>query len=406
MPLTDAKIRALKPADTLYRVSDSNGLSIEVTPKGDRYWRFRYRFNGKAQMMGLGRYPSVSLKKARSKRDHYRELLDEGLNPSLERQTRQQELAQLEQSSFGSIATEFLRKRETEGAAPATLKKLRTLLRLLLPDLAPLPIQEITAPQLLQVLRATESRGKHVVATEARALAGRIFRYAIATGRCEQDPSYMLREALVTPRVKGYAAIREPEAFGALLARIETYEGDTLIKNGLLLLAHTFVRPGQLRLAQWEDFDLEAALWRAPADRTKMSRFHIKPLSSQVVCLIKEMHRNKADDTLVMGSRVKPGHPISDMTFNKALRSLGVMGDVHVAHGFRKSASTMLNEQEYNYDWIERQLDHVSQNRIRGIYNAAQYLQGRTRMMQEWSDYLDRLKDDGTRANHLVPAAE
>ena len=164
MPLTDAKIRALKPADTLYRVSDSNGLSIEVTPKGDRYWRFRYRFNGKAQMMGLGRYPSVSLKKARSKRDHYRELLDEGLNPSLERQTRQQELAQLEQSSFGSIATEFLRKRETEGAAPATLKKLRALLRLLLPDLAPLPIQEITAPQLLQVLRATESRGKHVVA--------------------------------------------------------------------------------------------------------------------------------------------------------------------------------------------------------------------------------------------------
>ena len=157
-------------------------------------------------------------------------------------------------------------KRETEGAAPATFKKLRTLLRLLLLNLAPKPIQDTTALQLLQVLRATDSRGKHVVASEAHALAGRIFRYAIATGRCEQDPSYMLREALVTPRVKGYAAIREPEAFGALLARIETYEGDILIKDGLLMLAHTFVRPGQLRPAQWDAFDLDlgARLWRSP----------------------------------------------------------------------------------------------------------------------------------------------
>lgn len=394
MPLTDTRIRALKPAEAVYRVADTNGLSLEVTPRGARHWRYRYRFHGKGQMIALGQYPIIGLKQARAERDRCRELLEQGLNPSAERQREKAELQEAAGSTFAAIAEEFLEKREAEGAKPATLKKLRSLLGVLLPKLGDIPIAEITSPMVLKALQHQQAKKKtYVAVNEARSLAGRLFRYAKATGRCTDDPSQGLGEALISPKVKGYAFIRDPEPFGALLTRIGRYEGDILVRNGLLMLAHTFVRPGQMRLAHWSDIDLDSAVWRAPQERAK-TRFHITPLSRQAVALLREMHEHRADDTLVMGSRVKDGTPISDMTFNKALRSMGVPGEVHVAHGFRKSASTLLNEQGYNFDWIERQLDHVSRDRVRGIYNAAEYMTGRTRMMQEWSDYLDRLSAD------------
>lgn len=391
MKLTDRSLQTLRPQDRPYKRADGRGLSILVTPQGNKLWRFRYRYLGKERMLSLGTYPDVPLASARAERDRLRILLASGEDPSAIRRTQKLGARQAVNDTFGILAGEYLEKREAEGIAPRTLKKLRTLTGALLPDLGDVPIRDITPQALLAALKKHEARGKRTLAHEARALAGRIFRYAAAQGRVERDISQDIGDALLTPVVKGYAAITNPHELGKLLRAVEGYSGDPVTRNCLLLLARLFVRPSELREARWEEFDLDAGVWRIPASRTKLRREHIVPLPPQAIALLQELQQIGPSQEFVAGSRVKSGQPVSDMTFNKALRSLAYDRHTHVAHGFRSSASTMLNEQGYNRDWIERQLAHVERNKVRGAYNAAEYMGGRTQMMREWNDYLDGL---------------
>lgn len=381
----------------MFRVSDGQGLYLQVealSKKGGKTkerkkWRFRYRYGGKEKMIGLGTYPATGLGDARKLRVEAQACLERGIDPSAQRKAAKLEQAIAGKNSFGAVAEEYVQKRISENIAERTIKKQRTILTVLLPRLADRPIRDITPPELLEVLRATEARGKRTLANEARALAGRIFRYAIATQRAERDIAADLRGALLAPSVRGHQAITNPSELGKLLATIEAYGGDPLVRDGLLLLAHTFVRPGELREGHWSEVDWENALWRVPADRTKLRRDHLVPLSRQSLALLGNMWRARACDHRIMGSRIRKDQPVSDMAFNAALRRMGIPGDKHVAHGFRKTASTILNEQGYNRDWIERQLAHVEGNGVRRAYNAAEYLPDRTRMMQDWSDYLE-----------------
>jgi len=391
MPLTDLAIRNLRPDDRAYKRADGKGLTLLVKPDGAKLWRFRYRFGGKENMLGLGSYPEVSLSEARDRRDYFRRLLRDGVDPSAQKKAEKRRQIASRASSFGAYAEMYVEKRIAEGAAPATIKKQRTLLTVLLPDLKHRPIREIEPPELLDVLRKAERRGKRVLATEARSLAGRIFSYAIATGAATRNPALDLQGALLAPRKGTHAGVTEPARLGQLLRDIEGYGGDPVVRCALLLLAHTFVRPGELRLARWSEIDLENAMWRIPTARMKMRREHLVPLSPKAVALFSEMRETGPSAELVCGSRIRRTQPVSDMTFNKALRSLGYESDTHVAHGFRTTASTLLNEQGYPSDWIERQLAHVERNKVRGAYNAAEYLEGRTRMMKEWSEFLELL---------------
>lgn len=375
----------------MFRVSDGQGLYLQVETTGKKKWRFRYRFGGKEKMIGLGSYPETSLAEARVKRLEMASCLDRGENPSEMRRAAKREAELAGANTFGVVAAEYLDKRIGEGIATRTIKKQKTLLAALLPDLSDRPIAEITPPELLEVLKRTERRGKHTLANEARAIAGRIFRYAIASHRADRDVAADIRDALQTPKRGGHNAITEPKALGKFLKTLEGYKGDPLVKNGLLLLAHTFVRPGELREALWQEVDFEQSLWRIPAERTKLRRDHLVPLSRQSSALLKQMWQDRGSDTLVMASRIRKNKPVSDMAFNSALRRMGITGDIHVAHGFRKTASTILNEQGYKSDWVERQLAHVEGNNVRRAYNAAEYLPDRTRMMQDWSDFLEKL---------------
>lgn len=388
MPLTDVKIRNLSPREKLYRVADGRGLSLEVTPNGQKLWRYRYRFNDKAKMISLGAYPEVTLAKARDGVTVLRNMLTEGLNPAIERERRRREQMNVQANTFGQLAEELLQKKEAEGRAPRTLKKNRTLLAVLLPDLKDYPITQVDAQMLLATLTTAEKRGVRTMAHEARGLAGEIFRYAISTGRAKENPSASLKGSLFAPQGQGFSAITDLTGLRTLLRKIEAYEGDVLVRCGLLVLAHTFVRPGELREAKWVEIDLADAMWTIPAHRTKMKRDHLVPLTPQVIALFKEMSDNRASDEWVVGSRIKEGRPMSDMTFNKALKSMGYGGGVHHAHGFRKSASTILNEKNWNGDWVERQLAHVPGDQIRGTYNKAQYIDGRREMLTAWSEML------------------
>lgn len=389
MPLTDTKLRNLKASDKLYRVADGRGLVIEVATSGTKLWRHRYRFNGKAQMLGLGKYPEVSLAKAREIIANQKRQLSAGIDPKIARLDARAKQINAQHNTFEYLAVEFLAKRERDGLKPHTLKKKRTLLAAILPTIGTYPIAQIDAPLLLQALKVAEKRGAHTVANEARALASEIFRFAISTGRATGDPSPSLKGALIAPTVRGQAAITSLPKLLTLLEKIKNYEGEVAVRNRLLVLAHTFVRPDELRLAKWTEIDFDQKLWSIPGHRMKMGLDHLVPLTPTVIQLFEEIYEVRVSDEHVMGSTQAKSGVISDMTFNKALRSLGYNGDVHVAHGFRKSASTILNEEGWNSEWIERQLSHVPRNRVAGIYNKAQYLAGRTKMMEAWSQMLD-----------------
>lgn len=393
MKLTDRTIKALKPSERPYKRSDGGGLTLVVKPNGQKLWWFRYRFNGKPSTLGFGPYPYISLARAREQREKCRELLFSGQNPSAVRRLEKQKARRDTEDTFANLAEEFVKKREAEGAAWRTVKKHHTLLRPLLKELGQRPIREITPQDLLDALRVLERSDRVVMAQEARALTGRIYRFAIAQGRADTDIAAAIKDALRTPVVKQRAGITDPDKLGQLLVDIEGYQGAGVTRNCLLLLARLFVRPGELREARWSEIDLSAALWRIPAERTKLRRDHLVPLPPQAIVLFEELHAMRANDELVAGSSIKPGRPISDMTFNKALRSLGYDNYTMVAHGFRTTASTLLNEQGYNSDWIERQLAHVERNKVRGAYNTAEYLEGRRRMVTEWNTYLDTLTE-------------
>lgn len=394
MPLTDTAIRNAKSdGKSRRKLSDGGGLQLWIMPTGSKLWNLAYRVNGKQKRIAIGPYPTVTLKMAREKREEAKRKIIDGVDPSEER--RQKKIAAVidQSNTFAAIADEVLGKKRREGRAPATLKKLEWLADFIRPSLGARPIAEITAPEALAFLRTVEARGKLETATRLRGFMGEIFRYAIATGRATIDPTTALRGALAAPRATPRAAILEPKPFGALLRAIDGYDGLPEVRIALQLLALTFTRPGELRLARWPEFDFERAIWTIPETRMKMRREHRVPLAPQTLALLQSLKQFTGNYPYILPGAFDPNRPLSENTLNKALRKLGYRHEAMTAHGFRSSASTMLNESSlWNRDAIEAQLAHLDPNTVRRAYARAEYWEERVRMMAWWGERLDAMR--------------
>lgn len=385
-PLTDARIRSLKPREKPYKVFDTRGLYLLVYSDGRRGWRFRYRYGGREKLLSMGSYPDTSLKLAREKRDEARSVLATKTDPSVKRQA--QKRAQV--NTFEAVAREWLKlSNNSEGTIVRAKRRLEMFV---FPYLGKTPIAEITAQELLQLLRRIESQGKHETAHRVRSLCSRVFRYAIIEGRAERDVSADLRGALTTVKVKHLPAITDPKRVGGLLRALDGYEGQPAVMQALRLAPLVFVRPGELRAAEWSEIDLDAAEWRIPAERMKMNETHIVPLSTQAVTILEELSLITGHGRFLFPSLRTSERPISENTLNAALRRLGYSKEEMTAHGFRTIASTQLNEMGWFPDVIELQLAHAERNKVRAAYNRAERLAERREMMQAWADYLDRLR--------------
>jgi integrase len=394
--LTDAKLRALKPKSALYRVTDSDGLAVEVPISGALRWRYRYRFDGRAKMLSLGVYPVVSLAQARLRRDAAKVQLAQGMDPSEHRQTaKQAKVEALTKAMTFREAAELWMERQH--IAEVTARKNRWLFEgFLFPEIGSLAVSEIDPRVLLDALRKIEQSGRLDTASRAKIKAGQVFRFAVLEGWAANDPTSSLRGALKAPKVKHHAAIVEPKKVGELLRAIEGFTGQFVTECALKLAPLVFVRPGELRQAQWSEFDLDEAIWRIPAPRMKMKAAHLVPLSSQAVAILRELHAMTGHGSYVFPGLRSASRPMSENTLNAALRRLGYGKDEMTGHGFRSLAATRLNEMGWNADAIERQLAHAESNKVREAYtHAAQYLDERKRMMQAWADYLDGLKAGG-----------
>jgi integrase len=398
--LTDARVRNAKPNVRPIKLSDAGGLHLLIQPHGSKLWRMAYRFDGKQKALALGVYPIVTLQEAREQRDAAKRLLAKGTDPSARRRLEKQTAAA---NTFKAVAEEVLGKLEKEGRAPQTLEKLRWLLNFAYPSIGERRVAEIAAPELLSVLRKVEARGRYETARRLRSTCGMVFRYAIATGRAERDPSTDLRGALTAPKVSHRSAIVDPTGIGALLRAIEGFDGQPTTRAALRLAPLVFVRPGELRHAEWVEIDLQAAEWRIPVAKMKMRRPHRVPLSRQALAIICELQRISGNGRWLFPSVRSLARPISENTLNAALRRLGYGPEQMTTHGFRAMASTRLNEiGRWNPDAIERQLAHQEPDDVRRAYiHAAEYWPERVKMMQAWADYLDKLREGGK----VVPLA-
>lgn len=393
MPLSDAEIRAIKPTDSDQKHFDGGGLYLLVKPNGSKLWKLKFRVGKAEKKLSFGRYPVVSLKDARLKRDEAKRQMADGADPAERRRLEKLSAEANRANTFGAVAEEFLSKREKEGLAETTTDKARWLLSHLTPSLGKRPIAEIDAPELLNVLKKIEQSGKRETARRLRSLAGRIFRYGVATGRCSTDPSWLLRGALLAPIVKHHAAIIDPKELGRLLRAIDGYSGQPATIMCLRLTPHVFQRPGEVRQMRWDEIDFEKTEWSIPLERMKKRRPHSVPLSRQSLSILREMRTVSGSQEFVFPAMGKRGRPLSDGSLNAALRRLGYDGDEMTSHGFRSTATSLLNESgKWNPDAIERSLSRVDSNQVRAIYNRTQYWDERVEMAQWWSDYLDELK--------------
>ncbi len=393
MALTDLKIKSAKHGAKPIKLFDDRGLFLLLQPSGGKLWRLKYRILGKEKKLSLGVYPDVSLKEARKRRDDARTLLANGVDPSNAKKEREQSEKRDAANTFAAIADEFIEKTSREGRAAVTIKKTQWLLSLMKVDIGSRPIKEITPAELLTCLQKVESKGNLETARRMRSFAGRVFRYAVATSRADSDPSALLRGALVAPTVKHHSAILEPKAVGELLRAIDGYSGQPLTCLALKLTPHLFVRPGELRRAEWQEFDLEKAIWTIPAEKMKMRDPHVVPLSKQSLELLDIVKSISAGQQYIFSSLYPGNRPMSENTINAALRRMGYSGKEMTAHGFRSMASTLLNESsKWNPDAIEKALAHKDGNSIRAAYHRGTHWNERVEMAQWWSDYLDGLR--------------
>jgi integrase len=404
--LNDTRIRSAKARERDYKLTDFDGLYLLVRKNGSKLWRFAYRFDRKQKQIALGAYPEVTLADARDRREAARKVLANGKDPSLER--RLEKIARAAGgNTFREVAEEFLDKQQREGRAEATLGKNRWLLEPAYATFGDRPIGEVTAPELLHSLRKFELRERYESARRLRAVAGMVFRYAIATGRATRDISVDLRGALTTPKENHRAAITEPSEVGALLRAIEGYSGQPTTRLALQLSALLFVRPGELRLARWKEIDFDRAIWVVPAATMKMNRPHRVPLARQAIVILRELHRITGQGEYVFPAVDSVRRCMSNNTLNAALRRLGYSKEEVSVSGFRTTASTLLNEMgRWNRDAIERQLAHLEENDVRRAYmHAAEFWSERVEMMQVWADYLDQLRYGASGDRQIRPFA-
>lgn len=395
--LTDREIQNAKPRDKLYRLRDGDGLYLEVAPTGGKLWRMRYRIAGKEKMLALGKYPDVRGPDARKRAGTARQAVQEGRDPSAEKKAAKERDRISADNSFEAVARAWIAK-----VAPTLAENTRGKHRAFLegdvfPWIGARPIAELAAPDLLGVLRRIESRGAMDIAKRTHNLMGRIFRYAVGHGLCSRDPSrdIELRDVLTAPAVRHHASLTDPKDVGALLRAMEGFTGTLATRCALKLAAVVFVRPGELRHAEWAEFDFDKAEWRIPAAKMKMREQHIVPLSEQALAVLREIQPLTGAGRYVFPSERTGARPMSENTVNAALRRLGYSKTEMTGHGFRSMASTLLHELGYPHAVIERQLAHGERNKVSASYNFAEYLPERRKMMQEWADYLDGLRKGG-----------
>jgi integrase len=390
-PLTDAKVRTIKPAEKPQKLFDGGGLFLLVTPTGGKLWRLKYRFGGIEKLLAIGAYPQTSLVEARQKRDQASALILNGVDPSDTKKAQKAAGAQ-ETETFEVIAREWHTKFSASWAASHGDKIIRRLELYVFPWLGDRPIKSITAPDLLTVLRRIEAKGTLETAHRTQQNCGQVFRYAVATGRAERDPSGDLRGAIPPASGKHMATITDPKEIAGLLRSIDDYRGSIVTRCALQLAPLFFVRPGELRQAEWSEFNLEAAEWRIPAEKMKAGVLHIVPLSRQALGVLREIHPLIGHGRYVFPSPRTDSRPMSSNAILSALRRMGFAKDEMSGHGFRSMASTLLNEQGWNRDAIERQLAHAERNSVRAAYNYAEFMPERKKMMQAWADYLEEIK--------------
>jgi len=392
--LTDIAVRQAKPREKPYKIFDARGLYLEVPPSGSKRWRLKYQFRGKSKLLSLGIYPDVGLAKARERRDEARRLLADGVDPSAARKAQKAAGEDRAANSFEALARQWFEQSKAAWVPGHSSKILRRLERDLFPWLGGMPVDEITAPDVLAALKRIAARGAVETAHRARNDCSQVFRYAIAHGRATRDPAVDLRgrHALPPAKAKHYATLTDPRAIGELLRAIDGYRGSHVTRCALRLAPLVFVRPGELRAAEWAEFNLEAAEWRIPAAKMKMREQHLVPLSKQALSVLDDLRPLTGSGRYLFPSERTADRPMSDNTVNGALRRLGYSREELTGHGFRAMASTLLNEQGWHRDAIERQLAHAERNAVRAAYNYAEHLPERRRMMQAWADFLDGLR--------------
>ena len=393
MALTDTAVRLAKAGDSDRKLADGKGLYLLVTATGSKLWRLKYRIDGKEKKLALGSYPEVGLKQARARRDAARQSAQAGSDPSIAKREARIANRIAAANTFGGIADEYIAKLEAEGKAAVTIAKTRWLLTKLSPALGTRPIAEISPHELLAVLKKVERAGQRETARRLRSFSSRVFRYAVATARASVDPAQPLQGALVSPVAKHHAAITDPIAFGKLLRSIETYSGQPVTKLALRFTPHVYQRPGEVRKAEWNEIDFDKALWTIPAERMKQRQPHRVPLSHQALAILREAAELSGGGRYIfpkLGSALKP---MCENAINGALRRMGYGPDDMTAHGFRSTASSLLNESgKWSADAIERALSHADGNQVRAAYHRGAHWPERVEMAQWWSDHLDTLK--------------
>jgi integrase len=392
MRLTHFVIENAKRAEKQFKLSDGGGLYLVVQPSGTKLWRMKYSFLGKERSLSMGMYPAVSLAEARERRDQARKLLATGVDPSVQKKLDRIARETAARTTFALVAEEYVENLRLRGRAEITVAKNRWLLERLAAPIAGRPIAEITAAEVLDLLKRVERSGKRETARRMRSTISAVFRFAVATLRASSDPTYALRGALVPPNVKPRAAITDERQLGGLLRSIDEYHGWPTLKAALKFCALTFARPGEVRGARRSEFNFEKAVWRISAERTKMRRPHDIPLSRQALAVLREVWPMSAESELVFPSIISPKKWLSENSFNSVLRRMGYTQEEMTSHGFRSSASTILNERGFNPDVIEAALGHQSDNPVRRAYNRAIYWPERVALMQTWADMLDEFR--------------
>lgn len=403
MPLTDLAIRNAKPQDKPYKLADSRGLFLLIAPSGGKLWRLKFRVGGREKKLALGAYPDVSLSEARAKCDDARKSLAAGNDPAQDKQVAKLRRRDNASNTFAVVARDYFDKRQADGDrawAIPTLQKNEWLLSLLVPPLGNRPVTEIKPFEILDAVTALARKGNRETARRALQLASAVFRFAVASARLDMDPARDLKGALPAPSVRNHAAILDPAKLGELLRSIDGYTGAASTLAALQILPHVFTRPGELRQATWTEIDFDAAVWTIPAGRMKMRRPHHVPLSAQVLDMLEKTKAISGTGKGYIFPSVRSlTRPISNNTLNAAMRRMGFANEEVTSHGFRATASSLLNEARdrqgkplWSSDAIERALAHGDSDKIRGVYNRSVYWAERVAMAQWWSDYLDRLR--------------
>ena len=403
MPLTAIQVKQAKAKEKAYKLSDEKGLYLHIAVKGQKYWRFDYRFGGKRKTLAFGVYPEVSLSAARTKREEARKRISKGLDPSDIRRAEKLAKTQSQENSFKALAIEWFEQEKRRWSESHTIRTDRMLHKDLLPFLGNRPIVDITAPELLACLRRVESRGSIESAHRNKQIAGQIFRYAIATGKAERDLSADLKGALSTPTKKHFASITDPKEVGPLLLMLDGYEGTPEVATALKLAPLLFCRPGELRHMEWEEVKFDKHEWHIPGEKMKTGKDHIVPLSKQASEALKDLLQLTGHRQYVFPSARSPRRAMSDNAVLGALRRLGIPKETMTGHGFRAMARTILDEElGYRIEWIECQLAHAVKDANGRAYNRTTYLKQRKEMMQHWADYLDGLKAEALNGNVIA----